>query len=243
MPSSADSWRRHLDSVRSRLHRHRRPGSRTDRSAPPLSALAVLAHAHSLEEASVPRHPRPSTLLRRSPRSPPTTTTPCGSSCPRRRPGDQRWQHCPALRPHGRAAPLPAYVTSPCGKAVGHDTGLSIRGWLAHVYGPATGTSHLVHPHSLTNGRIDQRRQHLRRECAQRASRAVPGVHPRVTPVQRRLLRRLRIGDLCPPGTMHSQVEDGIALMTLKFFEHLVMMYRNDGTVAAAAELASSPST
>jgi hypothetical protein len=42
---------------------------------------------------------------------------------------------------------------------------------------------------------------------------------------------------------MHSQVEDGIALMTLKFFEHLVMMYRNDGTVAAAAELASSPST
>ncbi len=54
MPSSADSRRGHLDGVVSRLHRHRRRGLRRDRSAPPLSAPAVRAHAQSIREAFVP---------------------------------------------------------------------------------------------------------------------------------------------------------------------------------------------
>jgi hypothetical protein len=54
MPSSADSRRGPLDGVLSRLHQHLRRGTRSDRPAPPLSAWAVVTHAHSLEEAAVP---------------------------------------------------------------------------------------------------------------------------------------------------------------------------------------------
>ncbi len=54
MPFSADSRWRRLDGVLSRLHRHRRPGFRSDRSAPPPSASAVSADAHPIGKGSVP---------------------------------------------------------------------------------------------------------------------------------------------------------------------------------------------
>jgi hypothetical protein len=120
----------------------------------------------------------------------------------------------------GRAAP--AYVTSFVGKAVKVMTsGVNIRKRLAHVYGPATRTSHLVPSHSLTKGARSGNDASTRDGSAHNENPEPYGA--RIRPIL-----QFRIQDPCPPGDTYSQAEDGMALMASRFFEQLVEEHRNN---------------